>query len=256
MTDLQMYDTTSPFSSIIQLTESELFDNLIELLSNQNAWKNIYLVPDALSIIEKYYKNIIPYINGKNKSRIVMDAISKNTEITQVIKESIITYMEHNGMKINKHEMLFENTSHIYNDATEMYDELSIFITEKLVDPNFQTDVGNIFHILAKIGCRYLGVDKLKLLIDNGCDINALNRNGKTPIEFAIELDHKNTASIYKNLCLYKKNSMTVPPTNLNKTEKVDKNTQSLKELVTITSIVANVGFFAIVIMLANHFRK
>lgn len=211
-TDCQISQLSN--SSVVQLTESEIFDNFLEMLSNQTAWKNIYRIPDALNIIDRYYKCIIPYIIGKNKAKNIIGAISKNSEITPNIKEGIIIYLEQNGVKYNKYETLFENSSCIYNGQFEIYNNLSMFITEKLIDPNFQTDIGTIFHIFVKSGVNIHNDHNMKqfqTLIDYGCDIHVLNKYGQTAIEMAIDEKNYITASFLKNLCFYKKGS-NIPP--------------------------------------------
>uniref|UniRef100_A0A6C0C6R1 Uncharacterized protein n=1 Tax=viral metagenome TaxID=1070528 RepID=A0A6C0C6R1_9ZZZZ len=200
--------TLSTNSSYIQITEAELFDSFLEWLSNQTAWKNIYQISYALDVIEKYYKLIFPFIIAKNKEMIIVKAIAKNNEIAPKMKENIITYLEQNGIKYNKFETLFENISHMYDDQFELYTNLGMLIINKRVDPNFQTDVGTIFHIFAKLGIetRDASVTKdFQLLVDNGCDIDALNKDGKTAVELAVDTKHLNTASFLKELYFYKK---------------------------------------------------
>jgi len=185
---------------------SDIFDNLIGLLSNKDIWKNIYLLTDVQNIINQY-QHIFPYINGKNKAKTVMHAIANNNEITPYLKEEINKHIEQLGMTYNKHEILFENISQLhYARIISRCDALAELITNKLVNPNFQTDIGNVFHIIAKMGGEFDEklVAKLKLLMNCGCDMFALNSEGKTPIQVAIDAKNIQISHVYKNLSLEK----------------------------------------------------
>jgi hypothetical protein len=242
-------------SSFNQLTEGQLFDNFVEILSNQSAWKNICKTSDALNLIETYYKDIIPYIVAKKKAKIVIEAISKNSEITQNMKEYIITYLEQRGVICNKYEMLFEYSSRIYiNNKFKLCDDLSTLIKEKLVDPNFQTNVGTIFHIFAKLSIPYNDASiqkQCEMLIGNGCDLYTLNKDGKTAIELAIEEGNLGTASFLKDLCLTVYNDKnqiifldTKPPS------------PSPPNPPTIIHCLALVGFVSLIAVTASLFKR
>jgi len=190
-------------------TQVELFNEFIRTLSNCDVWKNIYNAPTAINIIRWQFENIKSYINGKNNARIVVNAISKNKEISQTLKQSLINYLEQNGMVINKYEILFENASQI-DDCTpvQMFDRLAPYIKNKLIDPNFQTDLGNIFHILTSAKETY-DVDKnfdakLYSLVECGCDITAINQYGETPMEAALDLKNDVMCDLYAKLVFYK----------------------------------------------------
>uniref|UniRef100_A0A6C0C8I1 Uncharacterized protein n=1 Tax=viral metagenome TaxID=1070528 RepID=A0A6C0C8I1_9ZZZZ len=173
----------------------ETYDEFISSLSSKKTWKNIYRFEDAQIIIDNY-RDCIPLINGKNKGAVVVDIISRNDEITTRLKVEMINYMKKLGMLHNENETLFEKMS-TRNDLTASVkcENLSKFITGGLIDPNFQTDTGNIFHIIAKLEHYENELENItkniKELVKCGCNITALNKDGNMPFQVAV--DEKNT---------------------------------------------------------------
>jgi len=209
-------------SQSILIPLCDLYDDLIKLLSNEQVWKNIFLLTDAQNMISGYY-HCIPYINGKNKTTDVMTAILNNGEITPFLKNEVRNYMIQLGMKYNEHEMLFNETASLRIDNyVDLCDALYKFISNKLVDPNFQTSVGNIFHIVAG-KTRWMNNDeevlktKFKALMDLGCDLRALNKDGKTPFQVAIDNDSK-IGEIYQDLLFDK---IMIEKNNTNQTDPI-----------------------------------
>jgi hypothetical protein len=190
------------------IPESGVYDNFIQMLSDENIWRNIYRLADAQNMIDRY--PIMSYINGKNKGKNVANAIAMNTEISHMLKEEMMMYMEKTyGMIYNKYEVMFELTSRLSYTGCRMCDKLSKFIMDKKVNPNFQTNVGNIFHIVATFHISGNEVaeleNKFKKLVDYGCDIIALNKEGLTPLDLALQFPKSNADLIIQCMFSYKK---------------------------------------------------
>jgi len=184
-----LIETQSPQS----VPPSQRFSELIKFLSCETTWQNIYIFQEASYQVELMCSGLADYVIAKGKSEEVKRAIFTNGEMTMAIKSALIDRLLEIKFIVNENEAekIFTMCSQkeICHDVKDYLDTLSSFIFKKQVAPNFQTDVGNIFHILARaVDDNKLesATDTLQKLLDIGCDIFAVNKFGWTPFELAV----------------------------------------------------------------------
>ena len=190
-----------------KVSEREKFESFMKFLTCQNAWKEIFEIPHALNILEISCNDIVEYIVAKEKSNDVTEAIMKNDEIKDNMKVAMLNKLTEMKVVViqSPHQMLFGMTARIDNmKQDELLNKLSSYIFDGQVASNYQTDIGNIFHIFAAQHTDYRACEMsehiLRSLVHFGCDMFALNKNRLTPIDIALENKNHRTASLFIGL--------------------------------------------------------
>lgn len=209
------YSFTPSYPTLIEMPSpqsvppSQRFSELIKFLSCETTWRNIYIFQEATHQVELMCSGLADYVIAKGKSEEVKRAIFTNGEMTMATKSALINRLLEIKFIVNENEAekMFTMCSQkeICRNFKDYLDTLSSFIFKKQVAPNFQTDIGNIFHILARVvddNKLENATDTLQKLLDMGCDIFAVNKFGWTPFELAVRRGSEGrfTAKLFADL--------------------------------------------------------
>jgi len=189
-----------------EIPSKKLYDDFIKILSAKDIWMNVDRLSGAIQLIGDHLDTkILSFIIRKTKGTDIIDVILKNDQIIPKVKTKLINYLIGYGVLNNRNELSFRTIAQIPSHGLlRKYDILAPFIFKNMVNPNFQTDVGNIFHIL--VNEEYYSSMELDLrrLVDYGCNIFAKNKDGYTPVDLANKLDDPFVTKIFHNATTYK----------------------------------------------------
>jgi hypothetical protein len=195
---------------------TQSYENFIALLSDINSiWVDVHDVAQALDMIQHYVDaNMIRYIIRKIKGAEVIGVISNNNTVDRIIRTHLIDHLVHHGIIDNEREYLFRMLSRVTTIQSKVLIQIML---RRSMDPNFQTNIGNIFHILVLELNDPPSIEELRQLVDCGCDPLAKNKMGQTPLELACDLKNKQMVDLFLRLSLYNIEPEELYQSNINK---------------------------------------
>uniref|UniRef100_A0A6C0C6F2 Uncharacterized protein n=1 Tax=viral metagenome TaxID=1070528 RepID=A0A6C0C6F2_9ZZZZ len=170
----------------------ELYVDFIKMLSDKDIWDSCFVDPYAL-LADYINTRMFVYVIQKSQAAQIISIIMENDTIKPKLKKEIIGYLTYHGLLDNQDEFLFRTLAEItLKKQPKLFDLLLQFFLTKKINPNFQTNVGTMLHIIASTNhCIFPMGIVLKQLLDYGCSLNILNSRNKTPIEVARSCENK-----------------------------------------------------------------
>lgn len=171
----------------------EIINNFRKFIADHLFWADIYGIPfgQKINLFVEYCKCInCGSIECPNFNIGIRTLIENNKGIDASTKNILFDHLLKHHLMYSMAEVTFNSIANSTMDKDKIFFSLCGMLQNGLVDPNFVTLRGNIYHIIAKLyNNRYYDhfTDDKKSTLESlsilGCNIFIQNKDGKIPID-------------------------------------------------------------------------